>query len=76
MKLNEFLAEIQHAAGSGRNRLMSFIVSSDRVAQEEYLENRLLYYRDRALFYEKILLEKDYRLVVSVLFMPHGRRNL
>ncbi|MFR3947236.1 MAG: acyltransferase domain-containing protein [Ruminococcus sp.] len=33
------------------------------MGEEEYQENKLLYEKDRALFYEKILLEKDYRLV-------------
>ena len=62
MKLNEFLTEIQIQPEAAEK--IGTIVSSDRVTQKEYLENRFLYYRDRASFYKKILSEKDYRFYI------------
>ena len=70
MKLNEFLNEIQMQPEAAEK--IRLLVSSERVAQKEYQENRLLYYRDRALFYKKILLEKDYRLLFLYYFCRMG----
>ena len=67
MKINEFLAEINMLPEAVH--LLNELQESGRIGEEEYQENKLLYEKDRALFYEKIL-------CVSVLFMPHGRRNL
>ena len=70
MKLNEFLTEIQIQPEAAEK--IGTIVSSDRVTQKEYLENRFLYYRDRASFYKKILSEKDYRLLFLYYFCRMG----
>lgn len=70
MKLNEFLTEIQIQSEAAEK--IGTIVSSDRVTQKEYLENRFLYYRDRASFYKKILSEKDYRLLFLYYFCRMG----
>ena len=61
MKINEFLAEINMLPEAVH--LLNELQESGRIGEEEYQENKLLYEKDRALFYEKILLEKDYRLV-------------
>ena len=61
MKINEFLAEINMLPEAVH--LLNKLQESGRIGEEEYQENKLLYEKDRALFYEKILLEKDYRLV-------------
>ena len=61
MKINEFLAEINMLPEAVH--LLNELQESGHIGEEEYQENKLLYEKDRALFYEKILLEKDYRLV-------------
>ena len=61
MKINEFLAEINMLPEAVH--LLNELQESGRIGEEEYQENKLLYEKDRALFYKKILLEKDYRLV-------------
>ena len=61
MKINEFLSEINMLPEAVH--LLNELQESGRIGEEEYQENKLLYEKDRALFYEKILLEKDYRLV-------------
>lgn len=61
MKINEFLAEINMLTEAVH--LLNELQESGRIGEEEYQENKLLYEKDRALFYKKILLEKDYRLV-------------
>ena len=59
--MHEFLAEINMLPEAVH--LLNELQESGRIGEEEYQENKLLYEKDRALFYEKILLEKDYRLV-------------
>ena len=56
MKINEFLAEINMLPEAVH--LLNELQESGRIGEEEYQENKLLYEKDRALFYEKILLEK------------------
>ena len=60
MKINEFLAEINMLPEAVH--LLNELQESGRIGEEEY-QKISLYEKDRALFYEKILLEKDYRLV-------------
>ena len=56
MKINEFLAEINMLPEAVH--LLNELQESGHIGEEEYQENKLLYEKDRALFYEKILLEK------------------
>lgn len=74
MKINEFLAEINMLPEAVH--LLNELQESGRIGEEEYQENKLLYEKDRALFYEKNSFGKGLSACVSVLFMPHGRRNL
>ena len=52
MKINEFLAEINMLPEAVH--LLNELQESGRIGEEEYQENKLLYEKDRALFYEKI----------------------
>ena len=53
MKINEFLAEINMLPEAVH--LLNELQESGRIGEEEYQENKLLYEKDRALFYEKII---------------------
>ena len=49
MKINEFLAEINMLPEAVH--LLNELQESGRIGEEEYQENKLLYEKDRALFY-------------------------
>lgn len=70
MKLHEFLDEIQMLPEASE-KIRAF-AASGRVAEDVYLENRLLYYKKRDTFYKKILSEKDYRLLFLYYFCRMG----
>ena len=66
MKINEFLAEINMLPEAVH--LLNELQESGRIGEEEYQENKLLYEKDRALFYKKILLEKDIGLCFCIIY--------
>lgn len=66
MKINEFLAEINMLPEAVH--LLNELQESGRIGEEEYQENKLLYEKDRALFYEKILLEKVIGLCFCIIY--------
>ena len=76
MKINEFLTEIQHAAGGCAEKIGT-IVSSDR-ALDKRISGKIGFCMTgtELCFYKKILLEKDYRLVFLYYLCRMGAGNL
>ena len=74
MKLHEFLDEIQMLP-EATEKIRAF-AASGRVAEDVYLENRLLYYKERDAFYKKNTFGEGLPAAVSVLFLSYGGRNL
>ena len=70
MKLNEFFTEIQMLPEAVLK--IKALVDAGQVTEDVYLENRLLYGKDRAAFYKRILSEKDYRLLFLYYFCRMG----
>lgn len=66
MKINEFLAEINMLPEAVH--LLNELQESGRIGEEEYQENKLLYEKDRALFYEKFFWKRIIGLCFCIIY--------
>lgn len=66
MKINEFLSEINMLPEAVH--LLNELQESGRIGEEEYQENKLLYEKDRALFYEKFFWKRIIGLCFCIIY--------
>ena len=72
MKLHEFLDEIQMLP-EATEKIRAF-AASGRVAEDVYLENRLLYYKERDAFYKKYFRRRITGCCFCIIFVVWGQK--